>query len=120
MKKVLIVDDNAEMRKLLNITLCSDYEIIEACNGEEAISMVQAHRPCAVLLDILLPGEVDGLEVLKVIKQDASGSPPLVAMVTARGTDTEFNKSSQFGADAYFLKPFSPMKIANWLHQKLP
>lgn len=119
MKKILLVDDSAEMRRLLNITLRNYYDIVEARSGEDAISMARAYQPHAILLDIVMPGQLDGLQVLKSIRQDASTSAPLIAMVTARSTAMDCNLSLQLGADAYFVKPFSPLKIVHWLQQNL-
>jgi CheY-like chemotaxis protein len=119
MKKILIVDDHAEMRRLLGITLSGDYEVLEAGNGEYALAMVQLHQPDAILLDIAMQGELDGLQVLKRIRQCTSPAPPLLVLVTASASNMDGYKGSELGADAYFVKPFSPLQIVKWLHQNL-
>jgi CheY-like chemotaxis protein len=119
MKKILIVDDNAGMRRLLSITLSIDYEIMEACDGLDAIAMAQLHKPDAVLLDIMMPGECDGLQVLEAIKINPLLKQTLVIMVTARGQAPDCMKGQDRGADAYFVKPFSPLKVVRWLSEKL-
>lgn len=91
MKKILIVDDNAQMRRLLNITLNSDYDIIEACDGEDALAKVLSQKPDAVLLDVMMPGHFDGLEVLDMIKKDPLSTQTLVAMVTARSLPSDWD-----------------------------
>jgi len=119
MKKVLVVDDQADMRRLLSITLGNDYEMIEASNGEDAIAMAQLHKPDAILLDVMMYGEFDGLQVLSRIRKSTLGQQPLIIMVTALGQAAQSNKARELGADAYFIKPFSPLKIIHWLSQKL-
>lgn len=119
MKKLLIVDDQTCMRRLLSVTLSPHYEVIEASNGLEALDMVNLHRPDAVLLDIMMPGELDGLQVLRTIRQDTSRKQPLVALVTARGQMADRAKGEETGANAYFVKPFSPLKVVEWLQERL-
>lgn len=118
MKKILVVDDNALMRSLLNITLNVDYEVIEASSGEDAIAKVRSQKPDAVLLDVMMPGRFDGLQVLEFIRKDPSRTQTLVAMVSARGLSLDRSKGSEMGADAYFVKPFSPLTMVRWLSEK--
>ena len=119
MKKILIVDDHPDIRRLLSITLGGDYKIIEANNGASAIEAVRSQRPAAVLLDIMMPGEIDGLQVLDAIKSDPELKGTLVGMVTARGQSVDYQTGLDRGADAYFIKPFSPLQVINWLRENL-
>ena len=119
MKKILIVDDNAQMRRLLTITLNNDYEVIEACDGEDALAKIQNLKPDAVLLDVMMPGQLDGMQVLNVIKKDPLHVNTLVAMVTACDRSADCDFGHQLGADAYFIKPFSPLSMVRWLNEKL-
>jgi CheY-like chemotaxis protein len=118
-KKVLIVDDQPEIRHLLSLTLGEDYEVIVAKDGTTALEAVRMHQPQAVLLDIMMPGQIDGLQVLASIKNTPSTRHIPVAMVTARGLAADYRLANEFGADAYFIKPFSPLKLVNWLQEKL-
>ena len=63
----------------------------------------------------MMPGEMDGLQVLDAIKADPATRDILVAMVTARGQAADSDDARIRGADAYFIKPFSPRKVAGWL-----
>jgi CheY-like chemotaxis protein len=119
MKKILIVDDQACLRRLLSVTLRNDYEIIEASDGVEALAMVRAHMPDAVLLDIMMPGELDGLQVLQAIRVDPIHKKTLVAMVTARGQVVDREKGKELQANAYFVKPFRPLEMVQWLRERL-
>lgn len=117
MKKVLIVDDHTDIRRLLSITLGKEYEIIEAEDGVTALESIRRHRPQIVLLDVMMPGEMDGLQVLDAIKKDSHLRDTLVAMVTARGQQADGDDARKRGADAYFIKPFSPLQVVAWVRE---
>ncbi len=116
MNKVLVVDDHPDIRKLLAITLDHEYEIIEAEDGTQALQIARREKPYAVLLDIMMMGELDGLQVLRAIRSDPHLSKTLVALVSARGQQADIDLGESCGADGYFVKPFSPLKILAWLH----
>jgi CheY-like chemotaxis protein len=119
MNYILIVDDHADIRRLLSITLGKQYEVIEADNGAAALQAVRKHQPVAVLLDVMMPGELDGLQVLDAIRQDTKTRNTLVAMLTARGQQADRDEARLRGADAYFIKPFSPLQVVTWLRERL-
>ena len=71
MKKILIVDDRLEVRRLVEITLSvENYRIIQAESGREAINIVKAEKPDLIIMDISMPGEIDGLEATRILKND--------------------------------------------------
>jgi CheY-like chemotaxis protein len=115
MQKILIVDDHSDIRRLLSITLGKEFDILEAEDGVSALEAIRRHRPAAVLLDVMMPGELDGLQVLDVVKSDPQLKDTLVAMVTARGQVVDGEDARKRGADAYFIKPFSPMQVVTWV-----
>jgi CheY-like chemotaxis protein len=117
--KILIVDDHSDIRRLLSITLGNTYAVLEAEDGTSALEVIRRQRPRIVLLDIMMPGELDGLQVLDVIKSDPVLKDTLVAMVTARGQAADYEIGKQRGADAYFIKPFSPLQVVSWIRAKL-
>ena len=119
MKKVLIVDDHTDIRRLLSITLGKDYEIIEAEDGVAALESIRRHHPQIVLLDVMMPGEMDGLQVLDAIKSDPQLKDTRVIMVTARGQAHDYEDGVQRGADAYFIKPFSPLQLVAAIKETL-
>jgi CheY-like chemotaxis protein len=118
-KKILIVDDQPEIRRLLTMTLGADYDIIAASDGTSALEAVRLHQPHAVLLDIMMPGQIDGLAVLSSIKTNQTTKHIHVAMVTARGLADDYRLAHEMGGDAYFIKPFSPLQVVNWLQEKM-
>jgi len=110
--KLLVVDDNAEVRNLLRLTLSfGDYSIREASNGVDALNIIREWRPDIVLLDIMMPGEKDGLQVCREVKQDEYINDTFIAMLTARGQKQDMQEGNDAGADAYLIKPFSPMEL---------
>jgi CheY-like chemotaxis protein len=120
MTKILIVDDHPDVRRLLGLTLGKDYELIEAQDGASALAAVQQQRPRIVLLDVMMPGEMDGLQVLDAIRAVPLNRDTKVAMVTARGQTSDGEDARKRGADEYFVKPFSPLKVVAWVRENLP
>ncbi|MFZ4537718.1 response regulator transcription factor [Propionivibrio sp.] len=119
MTKILIVDDHSDIRRLLRITLGKSYEVLEAEDGMTALEIIRRQHPAVVLLDIMMPGEIDGLQVLDTIKNDPALKDTLVAMVTARGQSGDYEIGKKRGADAYFIKPFSPLQVVTWIREML-
>lgn len=110
--KILIVDDQPEIRNLLSITLDADnYEVHHANNWVSALGMTRAIKPDLILLDVMMPGEFDGLEVCKRIKNDAELSSTIVLIVSARSQIADRYKALEAGADDYLTKPFSPLAL---------
>lgn len=120
MKRVLIVEDQADIRKLIRMTLEFDnYEIHECGEGASGLRAAYALRPDVVLLDVMMPGEMDGLQVCKAIKSDASLSATRVVLLTARGQAKDREMGSQAGADEYLVKPFSPLQLIETIERLL-
>jgi two-component system KDP operon response regulator KdpE len=102
--KVLIVDDEPQIRKILTISLVSeDYEIIEACNGNEAVRLAAIRNPSIIILDLGLP-DIDGLDVIKEIRE-FSKSPIIVLSV--RSDERDKIEALDLGANDYVTKPFN-------------
>ncbi|PTT91977.1 two-component system response regulator [Pelomonas sp. HMWF004] len=111
MRKILIVDDHADIRRLIRMTLeFENYEIHEAADGESALAVAFELQPELVLLDVMMPGELDGLEVCRQLR--AKGWPGLhVVMLSARGHARDREAGLKAGADVYLVKPFSPLHL---------
>jgi CheY-like chemotaxis protein len=119
MTQVLIVDDNPDIRRLLAITLGEDCALDEATDGLGALESIRQFPPKVVLLDVMMLGELDGLQVLQAIKSNPQTNNIQVAMVSARGQIADSDQARQFGADAYFIKPFSPRQVSTWVRDRL-
>jgi DNA-binding response OmpR family regulator len=111
MHKVLIVDDQADIRRMMNIALGEDFDLLEAADGLTALDMVRQHRPDVVLLDVMMPGGLDGLQVLQKIRADPRLMHTRVILVSAKGQVSDYELGMQMGANAYFVKPFSPLQL---------
>ncbi len=112
MKKILIVDDQPDIRKLIRMTLeFEDYEIHEAADGAFGLRMASAVRPDLMLLDVMMPGEFDGLQVCQRIKSDPKLKHIKVVLLTARGQVRDREAGQRADADDYILKPFSPLQL---------
>lgn len=119
MTQILIVDDHADIRRLLSVTLGKRFSIVEVEDGISALEAIRRNPPKLVLLDVMMPGEIDGLTVLETIKSDPKTREILVAMLTARGQAKDSDIAQAHGADAYFVKPFSPLQVVSWVQDKL-
>ena len=112
MNKVLVVDDQADIRRLINWSLeVLDVEIHEAINGERALRMVRTIQPALLIVDVMMPGDIDGLEVCRRIKAEAGQTAPRIILLSARGQVADVEVGLAAGADAYLVKPFSPQRL---------
>lgn len=107
-KTILIVDDDAKLRELLNEYLASyGFDILMLPDGLKVLKTIQLKAPDLVILDIMLPNQ-DGLEVLKEIRMQ---SQIPVIMLTAKGEDEDRIVGLELGADDYLPKPFNPREL---------
>jgi two-component system, OmpR family, phosphate regulon response regulator PhoB len=120
MHRVLIVEDQTDIRKLIRMTLeFEDFEIHEASDGAFGLSMARAIKPDIVLLDVMMPGEMDGLQVCQQIKLDPATRHMKVVLLTARGQARDREAGQQAGADEYLVKPFSPLQLIETIERLL-
>ncbi len=117
--QILVVDDNSHTRRLLKLQLGGKYDVLEAIDGEQALKLLAQHQPKVILLDVMLPGTVNGLQVLDAVKRDTQRRDTLVGMVTGRSQLFDCSEANRLGADAYFIKPFSPSAVGAWVDKKL-
>ena len=116
--RLLIVDDHGEIRRLIRLTFASDqFEIHEASDGAEALALARRVEPRVVLLDVMMPGPFDGLEVCRQIKNEPSLHGVRVVLLTARGQQHDLDAGIGAGADGYFIKPFSPIELLDRVEQ---
>ncbi len=110
-KKVLIVDDEAHIRLLLEQTLDAlvdeGVDILTADNGGAALQLIRDERPDLVLLDVMMP-VMNGFDVCKTVKNDPELKAIFVMMLTAKGQELDRVTGAEVGADLYLTKPFDP------------
>lgn len=106
-KTILIVEDRPEIRKLVKMAMRSrPFVVIEADNGEAGLEAVTTKHPDLVLLDVMMPGRLDGLRVCSAIKGDPELAAIPVVMVSALAQASDLALAREAGADDYLTKPF--------------
>jgi two-component system, OmpR family, alkaline phosphatase synthesis response regulator PhoP len=112
--KILIVDDEALIRLLIEQTLEDledrGVELLTAENGEKALQVARAEQPDLVFLDVMMP-MLDGFAVCRAIKQDQKLRRTFVVLLTAKGQEVDQQLGLQAGADVYMTKPFDPDEL---------
>ena len=107
-EKILVVEDEATISRILSTVLTANgYQVLNAENGQQALSMASSHCPDLILLDLGLPG-MDGIEVIRRLRE-WSGTPILV--VSARDQEEEKVRAFDLGADDYITKPFGTSEL---------
>ena len=110
-KQVLIVDDEAHIRLLIE-RLLEDLEddgvhILVATNGADGLEKIRTHRPDLVFLDVMMPG-INGFEVCRIVKKELAMENVYIVLLTAKGQKHDAQLGFEAGADTYMTKPFSP------------
>src|SRR5215831_1182842 len=110
-RTILVIDDEPELVKLLDYNLSkAGYLVISAKDGESGLAAARKHAPYAIILDVMMPG-LDGWEVCKRLRQDASTSALPVLMLTAKGEEGDRVLGLELGADDYLTKPFGVREL---------
>jgi DNA-binding response OmpR family regulator len=116
---VLVADDDEDILVLVRTVLeRAGYEVVAARTGVEALVLAQERRPDLAVLDISMP-ELDGLEVLRRLRADASTSDVPVLLLSARVQEDDVARGFATGANAYVQKPFSPRELADRVSELL-
>ncbi|MGE5107047.1 MAG: response regulator transcription factor [Sphingobacteriales bacterium] len=110
-QKILIVDDEAHIRMLIEQTLeelqDDDVEFFTAENGEIALEIIQKENPQLVFLDVMMP-KMNGMEVCRRVKKELGLDKVFIVLLTAKGQELDRQKGQEVGADIYMTKPFDP------------
>ena len=112
-----VEDEDAIAEPLAEGLRREGWDVDRVATGAGALE--RAGEADIVLLDVMMPGEIDGLQVLEAIKADPDTRDTLVAMITARGQVADHDDARARGADAYFIKPFSPLQVVTWVRSHL-
>lgn len=111
MAKILIAEDERDIRDLITFTLhFAGHEVIAVINGEEAVEEANKHLPDLILMDVRMP-RMTGYEACKIMKNDEATSGIPVVFLSAKGQESEVQAGLDAGADEYILKPFSPDEL---------
>ncbi len=116
---VLIVEDEEHIRMVLEYNLKLDgYEVCLAANGSEGLAAAREKNPDLILLDWML-GDMDGIDVLSLLKKDETTRYTPVFMLTAKGMLQDVERAFNAGADDYITKPFDPARLGCIIRNKL-
>ena len=107
-RKILVVDDEASVRKLVSSYLSREgYQVLESADGEDALKIARTQHPDLIVLDLMIPS-MDGLEVCRILRSEMD---IFIIMLTARIEETDKLLGLGLGADDYLTKPFSPREL---------
>lgn len=112
--KILIVDDEAYMRRLIEQTLEElediGVELLKADNGEDALQLIQAQHPRLVFMDVMIP-KMNGFEVSRIVKRELHLDDIAIVILTAKGQEYDRQIGDAVGAELYMTKPFDPDEL---------
>lgn len=119
MKTILIADDEEDIRALLLMTLEDPaYRLIEASDGESALNLINTDPPDAVILDWMMPKK-NGIDVARAMQDDPRLKHIPIIMLTAKDQPCDQERGQEVGVYAYFVKPFSPLRLLETIHEVL-
>ena len=112
LRKVLLVDDEADIRLIAEISLSSlgGWEVLQAGSGREALELASRERPDLILLDVMMPG-MDGMTTLQKLREQEHGRTTPVIFMTARVQKSEVDRLLALGVRGLIPKPFDPMTL---------
>jgi DNA-binding response OmpR family regulator len=111
MAKILIAEDERDIRDLITFTLTfAGYEVVAASNGEEAVNLARQETPDLILMDVRMP-RMTGYEACALMMQEPKLKNVPVIFLSAKGQDSEIQAGLQAGAVEYLLKPFAPDQL---------
>ena len=112
-RKILLVDDNRVIRHLLRLTFADSllFQVFEADSGEQALPIVLREKPEIILLDVLMPGELNGFQICHMIKSWQDTRHCKIILLSAKSQQDDLEQGRQAGADHYVTKPFSPTEL---------
>lgn len=119
-KRILIVDDDADIREATQLCLeiTGQWEVLKAGSGPEGIAIAQIEKPTAILLDMMLPG-MDGITILKKLRENPDTQAIPIIILTAKAQSSEKKAFDQLNVTAVITKPYDPMTISDQISSLL-
>jgi len=119
MAKILIAEDEKDIRDLITFTLTfAGHKVVAAANGEEALEKARVEIPDLILMDVRMP-KMTGYEACQEMKKDARIKHVPVVFLSAKGQESEVTTGMDVGAEEYILKPFSPDQLTERVKELL-
>lgn len=114
MKRILVIDDQPDLRRLARWSLELlpwPAQTLEACSADEGLLLARSGPPDLVLLDVSMPGTMDGYELCRVMRATPELAKARIVLLSANGQVSDVQTGMEAGADAYLVKPFSPQRL---------
>jgi two-component system, OmpR family, alkaline phosphatase synthesis response regulator PhoP len=112
--KILVVDDEAHIRLLIEQTLeeleDQGVELLTADNGQDALELIKSEKPKLVFLDVMMP-KMNGFDVCRTVKRELNMDDVYIVMLTAKGQEFDRQRGNEVGANVYMTKPFDPDEL---------
>lgn len=119
LKKILIADDEPNIRLLVQTTLeDSDRQMVEACTGPEVLALARKHLPDLIILDWLMPG-LHGIDVAARLRSERKTAHIPIIMLTCKSQPADMQQGREAGVSTYLVKPFSPMELLERVQEAL-
>lgn len=119
-KTILIVDDSASLRQVVNIALNgAGYEVIEACDGQDALEKLDGRKVHVVISDVNMP-RMDGITLVKNIRQLPAYKFTPIVMLTTESEEGKKLEGKAAGAKAWMVKPFQPAQLVDVVSKLIP
>lgn len=119
MTKILVIDDEPDIRDLLTYNLeKSGFAVVQGCNGHEAIELTRKELPQLIIMDVMMP-IMDGIEASKIIRADKELKQPIILFLTARSRNFAASAVEQAKANSFIVKPVPPQRLVSHIHQLL-
>jgi CheY-like chemotaxis protein len=110
--RILVVEDQDSIRRMIEaLVQARGYEVTAVASGTKAIDVAATEPPDLVLLDLMLPGQYDGFEVCRRLREDPSTRRVPVVIISALDDEQSRKRAADAGATAYYTKPFSPIAL---------
>lgn len=112
MSVVVLAEDDPDITLLISTMLADQgYDVLTAPTGQEALRLCREQRPALALLDVAMPGELDGFEVTRRLRADPATARTPVLLITARARPADIREGTEAGAEGYLVKPFDPFEL---------
>lgn len=118
-KRILLVDDEKDMVYAVALQLeANNFEVLQACDGQEGLDKARNEKPDLIILDLMLP-KIDGYKVCRMLKFDEKLKQIPIILFTARAQESDRKMGEEVGADAYITKPFEPRVLLGKIKELL-
>lgn len=114
---IVVADDEVDIRDLVEMLLTDEgFRVVTVPDGTAAVEATRRELPAVLLLDVMMPGGMNGLDALRLLRADPKTASIPIALLTARARDSHIQEGLDGGADEYLVKPFDPVTFISRVH----